>query len=48
MGQAEDEEGDEEGDRDRETPQGDPVEVTRVGGDTTPPQRKTQTSQDSP
>ena len=47
MDAEEDEEGSEaEGDRDRETPQGAPVEVTRVGG-ACPPQRKTQTSRDS-
>ena len=44
------EEGDEEEEkaRDRETPRGDPVEVTCMGGDATPPQRKTRTSRDSP
>ena len=44
----EEERHEEEGYSDRETPRGAPVKVTRVGGGTPPPQRKTQTSQDSP
>ena len=35
-GKTEDEEGEEEGDRDRVTPRGDPVEGPCVGGDNTP------------
>ena len=45
------EEGDEEEEkaRDGETPRGDPVEVTCMGGDAPPPpQRKTRTYRDSP
>ena len=38
MEQTEDKEEEEERDRYGETPQGDPVEVTCVGGDTTPPE----------
>ena len=34
----EEERHEEEEERDGETPRGDPVEVTRVGGDTTPPE----------
>ena len=37
-GQKEDEEGEEEGGMDGETPRGDPVEVTCVRGDVTPPE----------
>ena len=45
----EDEGGDEEGDRDGETPRGAPVEVFRVGGGgRAPPHRKTRTSQTLP
>ena len=40
-------EGEEERERDVVTPQGTPIEVTCVGGDTTP-QWKTRTSRDSP
>ena len=43
----EEEEENEERNRDKDTPWGPPVNVTRVGG-TPPPQRKTQTSRDSP
>ena len=47
MESEEDKEGGEaEGDRDRETPRGATVEVTRLGGDA-PPRWKTRTSRDS-
>ena len=46
--EAEDKEGNkEDGDRDRETPMGETVEVLHVGGGLRPPQKKTRTYQTS-